>query len=168
MTIDRSDRVNSYRISHSGGGSRPVEITELEDLFELPCLAAMDERLQEEKPVRKDLFNLVRMVMWLPRYREKSVDEVTDELKDLFSRWPWYDPEISEYQIKYEARRDERGIGPTGNTPLPMNCDNDDMQRYCIGQEQCPYSIYGSLPFPDEMYDQLEKSPTRFEGLTSK
>jgi len=27
-----------------------------------------------------------------------------------------------------------------------MNCDNDDMQRYCIGQEQCPYSIWGSLP----------------------
>jgi len=39
-----------------------------------------------------------------------------------------------------------------------MNCDNDDMQRYCIGQEQCPYSIWGSLPFPDEMYDQLDEA----------
>ncbi|WP_114579253.1 primase-associated protein [Saliphagus sp. LR7] len=156
LTIDRSERINTYCIGHSGGGSRPLEITELEDLFELPCLAAMDERLHEEKPVRKDLFNFVRMVMWLPQYREKSIDEITDEIKDVFSRWPWFDPEITEYQIKYEARRGDRGIGPKGNIPLPMNCDNDDMQRYCIGQDQCPYSIYGSLPFPDEMYDQLE------------
>jgi len=162
VTIDRSDRVNTYRIGHSGGRSRPLEITELEDLFELPCLAALDKRLQEEKPVRKDLFNFVRMVMWLPQYREKSVDEITDELKDLFSRWPWFDPEISAYQIKYEARRGDRGIGSEGNTPLPMNCNNDDMQRYCIGKEQCPYSIYGSLPFPDDMYDQLEQTDDYF------
>lgn len=162
VTIDRNDRVNTYRIGHSGGGSRPLDIAELEDLFELPCLAAMDERLQEEKPVRKDLFNLVRMVMWLPQYREKSPTEITDELKDLFSRWPWYDPEITEYQIQYEARRGDRGIGPDENTPLPMNCDNNDMQRYCIGQEQCPYSIYGSLPFPDDMYDQLEQTDDYF------
>ncbi|MFC6764633.1 primase-associated protein [Natrinema soli] len=162
VTVDRGDRVNTYRIGHSGGGSRPLEITELEDLFELPCLAALDERLQEEKPVRKDLFNLVRMVMWLPQYREKPVDTITDELKDLFSRWPWFDPEISAYQIKYEARRGDRGIGSEGNTPLPMNCNNDDMQRYCIGKEQCPYSIYGSLPFPDDMYDQLEQTDDFF------
>jgi len=31
------------------------------------------------------------------------------------------------------------------------------MQRYCIGQEQCPYSIWGSL-LPDEMYDQLDEA----------
>jgi len=36
-----------------------------------------------------------------------------------------------------------------------MNCDNDDLQRYCIGQHQCPYSIWGSLPFPGEMYEQV-------------
>lgn len=44
-----------------------------------------------------------------------------------------------------------------GDPPLAMNYDNDDMQRYCIGQDQCPYSIWGSLPFPDETYDQLDK-----------
>ncbi len=32
------------------------------------------------------------------------------------------------------------------------------MQRYCIGRDQCPYSIYGSLPFPDEMYEQIDDS----------
>lgn len=158
VTIDRSGRVNTYRIGQSGSGARPIDVTELEDLFELPCMAAMDERLHDEKPVRKDLFNFVRMAMWLSQYREKTVDEITEDIKDLFSRWPWYDPEITDYQVKYEARRGERGIGPTNRTPLPMNCDDDDMQRYCIGKDQCPYSIYGSLPFPDEMYDELEES----------
>ncbi|WP_114578537.1 primase-associated protein [Saliphagus sp. LR7] len=156
VTIDRSGRINTYQIAHSSSGARPIEVDDLEDLFELPCLAALDERLQDEKPVRKDLFNIVRMIMWLPQYQNTSIEEIIDDIQDLFSRWPWHDPEITEYQIKYEARRGERGIGPQGTTPLPMNCDNDDMQRYCIGQDQCPYSIYGSLPFPDDMYDQLE------------
>jgi hypothetical protein len=31
------------------------------------------------------------------------------------------------------------------------------MQRYCIGQDQCPYSIWGSLPFSDEMYEQVDE-----------
>ncbi|WP_458210232.1 primase-associated protein, partial [Haladaptatus sp. NG-SE-30] len=121
------------------------------DLFELPCMAAMDERLQEKKPVRKDLFNLVRMAWWLPQYRDASTEEFISDVKDLFSRWPWYDDEVTGYQIRYELDND---IG--GEIPLPMNCANDDMQRYCIGRDQCPYSIYGSLPFPDEMYEQID------------
>lgn len=44
-----------------------------------------------------------------------------------------------------------------GDTPLPMNCGNDDMQRCCISQDQRPYSIWGSLPFPDEMYEQVDE-----------
>jgi len=48
-----------------------------------------------------------------------------------------------------------------------MNCDNDDMQRYCIGQEQCPYSIWGSLPFPDKMYDQLDEVGSTGEEFCS-
>ena len=114
-------------------------------------MTAMDERLQEKKPVRKDLFNLVRMAWWLPQYRDASTEEFISDVKDLFSRWPWYDDEVTEYQIRYELDND---IG--GEIPLPMTCANDDMQRYCIGRDQCPYSIYGSLPFPDEMYEQLD------------
>ncbi|MFC4989611.1 primase-associated protein [Saliphagus infecundisoli] len=162
VTIDRTGRANTYQIGHSGGGARPIEITELEDFFELPCMAAMDDKLHEDPPVRKDLFNFVRMTMWLPQYRDKPIDEITEQIQDLFSRWPWHDSEITDYQVKYEHRRGERGIGPKGNTPLPMGCDNDDMQRHCIGKDQCPYSIYGSLPFPDEMYDQLDESEDWF------
>ncbi|WP_136591300.1 primase-associated protein [Salinigranum halophilum] len=155
VTIDRDDRVNTYCIGRSGTSSEQIEVTHIEDVFELPCMANMEARLHEKKPVRKDLYNFARMVMWLPQYRESSLDEIVTDLKDLFSRWPWYDEHETEYQVRYEF---SNTIG--GDTPLPMNCDNDDLQRYCIGQDQCPYSIWGSLPFPDEMYEQVDRGST--------
>jgi hypothetical protein len=139
--------------SRSGGHELVVEA--IEDLFELPCLGKMDDRLQEHGPVRKDLFNFVRMVLWLPEYESASVDEVVRHLQAVFGRWPWHDPTETEYQIKYEF-----GNTISGETPLPMNCDNDDMQRYCIGQDECPYSIWGSVPFTDSMYEAVNDDST--------
>ncbi|EJN56893.1 hypothetical protein HSB1_47100 [Halogranum salarium B-1] len=152
ITVENA-RLNRYTLTEYSDGAQPLHIDELEDLFELPCMATMDERLQEKKPVRKDLFNLVRMAWWLPQYRDASTGEFISDMKDLFARWSWYDEEETEYQIRYELDNDING-----EIPLPMNCSNDDMQRYCIGRDQCPYSIYGSLPFPDEMYEQLDDS----------
>jgi hypothetical protein len=129
-----------------------LEVDSIDDLFQLPCMANMDERLHRENPVRKDLFNFVRMASWLPQYQEDSVERLVADIKLVFSRWPWYDETTTDYQVRYEL---ERSID--GETPLPMGCSNDDMQRYCIGQDRCPYSIYGSLPFPDELYDRLDE-----------
>jgi len=151
VTIDRNGRVNKYRIERDRRGAEQIDVEQIEDLFKLPCMANMAERLHEKKPVRKDLYNFARMVMWLPQYRDNSLSEIVTDLKDVFSRWPWYDEQKTEYQVRYEF---SNTIG--GDTPLPMNCDNDDLQRYCIGQDQCPYSIWGSLPFPDEMYKQVD------------
>jgi hypothetical protein len=50
-----------------------------------------------------------------------------------------------------------RVLKPDRQKNTPVNCDNTDIQRYCIGQDQCPYSIWGDLPFSDEMYEQVEK-----------
>ena len=140
---------NEYKFTRSSASSE-LEIKEIEDLFELPCLANMDERLQKKGPVRKDLYSFTRLVMWLPQYQDASLDEIVEDLKEVFQRWPWYNEQETEYQIRYEFTNTIEG-----NTPLPMNCDNDDMQRYCIGKEECPFSIYGSLPFPEEMYEQI-------------
>ena len=133
------------------------DTNELRDLFELPCMANMEERLHEKKPVRKDLYNFARMVMWLPQYQDSSLDEIVADLKDVFSRWPWYDEQETEYQVRYEFSNTI-----DGDTPLPMSCDNDDMQRYCIGRDQCPYSIWGSLPFPDKMYNQVDEESAAY------
>jgi hypothetical protein len=152
VTIDRDGRVNTYRIERATSGAEQIEVLKIDDIFELPCMANLEERLHEKKPVRKDLYNFARMVMWLPQYRDRSLDAIVGDLKDVFSRWPWYDEGKTEYQVRYEF---SNTIG--GDTPLPMNCGNDDLQRYCIGQDQCPYSIWGSLPFPDEMYEQVDE-----------
>jgi len=153
LTIRQHGNTNHYRIQESSRGVQPLEVESIKDLFELPCMANMAERLHEKKPVRKDLYNFARMVMWLPQYQDSDLETIVADLKNVFSRWPWYDEQVTDYQLRYEF---SNTIG--GDTPLPMNCDNDDLQRYCIGQDQCPYSIWGSLPFPDEMYDQLDEA----------
>jgi hypothetical protein len=153
LTIRQEGNTNHYRIQQSTGSVQPITVDAIEDLFELPCMANMAERLDEQKPVRKDLYNFARMVMWLPQYQDSDLDTIVEDLKGVFSRWSWYDEQVTDYQLRYEF---SNTIG--GDTPLPMNCDNDDLQRYCIGQDQCPYSIWGSLPFPDEMYDQLDEA----------
>ena len=144
----RSQRLFGIR---SGSGGNELVVEAIEDLFTLPCMGKMDDSLQERGPVRKDLFNFVRTVLWLPEYESASVDEVVGDLQGVFDRWPWHDPAETEYQIQYEF-----GNTIGGETPLPMNCDNDDMQRYCIGQNECPYSIWGSIPFSDSMYEQID------------
>ncbi|MCU4927115.1 primase-associated protein [Halobacteria archaeon AArc-dxtr1] len=153
LTIQRHGNTNHYRVQESSRGVQPLTVESIEDLFELPCMANMAERLHEKKPVRKDLYNFARMVMWLPQYQDSDLETIVTDLKDVFSRWPWYDEQVTDYQIRYEFSNTI-----DGDTPLPMNCDNDDLQRYCIGQDECPYSIWGSLPFPDKMYDRLDEA----------
>jgi hypothetical protein len=151
---------NLYRVGYSGRHSRQIQFDDKEDLFELPCMQNIDERLKEQSPTRKDLYNMVRMLRWLPGYRQDSMsrDEFVEEVKELFERrYPWYDEQTSDYQIRYELDQRNDDDDPY----LPMGCKNTDMERYCIGRDECPYSIYGSLPFPDEMYDQLQKLQQR-------
>jgi len=147
---------NLYRVGYSGSHSRQIEFTDMQDLFELPCLQNIDDRLKETSPTRKDLYNIVRMLRWLPGYRpeDKGREEFVEEVKELLQRYPWYDEQTSDYQIRYELDRSNENDDPY----LPMGCTNPDMERYCIGREECPYNIYGSLPFPDSMYEQLEDS----------
>lgn len=159
-TIETEDwKSNLYRVGHSSVGARQIGFDDKEDLFELPCLQNIDERMHEESPTRKDLYNMVRMLRWLPGYRPSQMnrDMFVEEMKEILQRYPWYDEETSDYQIRYELDRTNKD----GDPYLPLGCSNTDMERYCIGREECPYSIYGSLPFPDEMYDQIDNDQKR-------
>jgi hypothetical protein len=158
ITRYSSGQDNTYTVGTTSGGAREIPVDSLDDIFQLPCFQNMAEALKLENsgPVRKDLYNFVRMVFWLKGYQElperEREDAVVEDIHDLFEQmWDWYDPATTEYQARYEIREGEI----EGDIPLPMHCDNPDMERHCIGRELCPYSIYGSLPFPDEMYDQL-------------
>jgi len=145
--------LTTYQLADPVNNSRRLAVEEIEDLFELPCMSNMDDHLTEKGPVRKDLYNFVRTVMWLPQCQDASFETILEGLKGAFERWPWYDEQVTEYQVRYEF---DNTIA--GETPVPMNCDNEDMQRYCIGQDVCSYSIWGSLPFPDEMYQQVNET----------
>jgi hypothetical protein len=160
-------RNSEYTIGHSSGNYKQLTVDSLEDIFELPCFHNMKEALKLENsgPVRKDLYNFVRMVYWLEGYHElpeeRREDAVVSDIHDLFEKmWDWYDPDETEYQTRYEIRNGEIN----GDIPLPMHCHNDDMQRHCIGKRACPYSIYHSLPFPDEMYDRIDDDAADREG----
>ncbi|EMA19056.1 primase-associated protein [Haloarcula marismortui] len=156
------DRRNSeYSVGRGSGNYAQITVDDLDDIFELPCFQNMIDALKLDNggPVRKDLFNFVRMVYWLEGYHEldgsQREDAVVDDIHDLFkNKWDWYDEETTDYQARYELRHGEID----GEAPLPMNCDNPDMQRHCIGKSFCPYNIYQSLPFPESMYDQLDDS----------
>lgn len=152
--IERKPGVYNYwKVSGYSGNGKKINVSEIEDLFELPCMKAMRDRLNREKPVRKDLYNFARMVMWLPEYHDAHLDNIVEGLKDVFSKWPWYDEAETDYQVRYEF---DHGRKSDGGEYLPMSCKNDDMQRYCIGMDECDYSIYGSVPWPDQLYDELD------------
>jgi hypothetical protein len=160
VSVDRSNRVNLYELSGAGGSAKALPINDLEDLFELPCFSELDDRLEEEGPVRKDLYSLVRLILWLPRYQpDPDLERVVEDVKELFSRWSWYDPEETDYQVRNEYYN---GKNSAGEDYLPLSCGNDTMQRYCIGRDVCDYSIYQSIDFPDEMYDQIRDSGLNF------
>jgi len=156
LEIDTDAHPSQYKFATTTQGSTALPVDEIEDLFELPCMANMEQRLHEEGPTRKDLYSFVRLVRWLPQYRDAPLETIISDLKDVFERWPWYDEQETDYQLRYELQRSNTPDGDPDREWLPRSCDNDDMQHYCIGKENCPYSIYGSLPFPDELYDQLD------------
>jgi len=153
-------RNSEYTVGKSSGNYREVTLDTLEDIFELPCFQNMvdDLKLENSGPVRKQLFNFVRMVYWLQGYHDlpeqQREDAVVEDIHELFeNKWDWYDRETTDYQARYELRNGEIN----GNVPVPMGCDNKDMEHHCIGRRACPYSIYQSLPFPQDLYDYLDE-----------
>ncbi len=150
-----------YTVKSAGGRGDSLTIEHPEDFLKLPCYQNLDQRLQEKGPTRKELWDLVRKTAWLPEYRSNGspdVERILADIKDLFSRWPWYDSTITEQQVRYELRSNAADRRLDGTEPLPMGCDNPDMQQYCIGKAECSYSIYGSIPFAEALYDTLDET----------
>jgi hypothetical protein len=144
---------NLYELQPTNASSsQNLDVTHVEDLLELPCFEAMFDHFEENGPVHEELLNFAGTAKWLERYHHAPDGKFVSEMKEMFSQFSWYDPDITEYQSQYEPKRtDEDG------TPYnPKKCRNDDMQRWCVGLHICPYSIYGSLPFAQELYDNLD------------
>lgn len=146
-------QVNKYELSYAPGYAKRVEVSEIEDILELPCMSNIDEHLQEEKPVRWVLYTYVRVI--LSHSQEFDVDDIVE----FFRRYPWFDKATSKYQIQYEK---ERRMAD-GSIPKPIGCNNDNrnFSQFCIGKENCDYSIYGSLDFRDKVLDDMPDESSR-------
>lgn len=144
-TQKRDGQANLFRLEYAPyGQSKQVTINEPGDIEELPCMDALTDHLHEGKPTRFMLFTLVRILIDLGFSNE--------EINDYYSQFPWYDERKTSYQTDYERRQTESGGGA-----VPISCNNDNKQfsQFCIGRDNCEYSIYGSLPFPESVYERV-------------
>jgi hypothetical protein len=142
LEIDTSGQVYKFKFDSPARKGKKIDVTEPEDIFELPCMASIDEYLRQEGPTRYLLFTMVRLLMSLEN------DFTNQDIIEMFQRWPWYDKATTEYQVKYERRE--------GKDIKPINCGNDNQRftAHCIGVENCDYNIYSSLPIKDEIFDE--------------
>jgi hypothetical protein len=148
VTVDRSGETNTYTLEYTLGNHKLVEVKEIEDLLELPCMSNIHEMaMQDAAPRRWYLYSFVRIIL------ELDTGFTVDDIKSWFSQYPWYDGGTTEYQVKYEKNQRVKG-----ERPMPVGCNNDNrnFERVCIGRENCDYSIYQSLNFNQDVYDRLD------------
>ncbi|SEO17337.1 hypothetical protein SAMN05216388_100917 [Halorientalis persicus] len=150
--VTTGTETDAYYIDETSSQYKEVHVDEISDLFELPCFQNLRDKLHQQPPVRKWLFSFVRLCSWLPQYYDADDEKLVQDIKDIFSQFPWYDEATTEYQTRYELSNTI-----AGNTPLPMHCDNDTMQLFCIGQETCDYNIYSSIDFDKELYQEIDE-----------
>jgi len=140
---------NRYVLEYSTGDYKVVEVTDIEEILELPCMSNLDQLAdQAEAPRRWYLYSFVRILL------ELDTGFSVEDIKEFFSRYPWYKEDVTEYQVGYEKRQ----VMSDNEPPLPVGCNNDNknFERLCIGRENCDYSIYQSLNFRPEVYERLE------------
>ncbi|MFB6187650.1 MAG: primase-associated protein [Halobacteriaceae archaeon] len=109
----------------------------------------LDESLQDKKPVRWELYSFVRYIL------ELNTEITIDEIKEWFSRYPWYREDVTEYQARYEKTQTKKD----GERPLPISCNNDNKnwEQHCIGKENCEYSLYRSVELKPDVYERVRE-----------
>jgi hypothetical protein len=132
---------NQFILSFKNKNIVRLDIEQPDDIFELPCVANLEDYFMNHPPIREPLYFLVRIMASVENNFSR------EELCDVFTRFPWYDQATTWYQVGYELRQDA----------LPIGCHNDntEWERFCIGIENCDYSIYGSLPMRQDVLDKV-------------
>ena len=140
---------NLYRLRFSESAAETIQVTEIRDILELPCMQNMHDFLLERKPVRFVLYSFVRIIL--------SVDNdfTVEEIVDWFRQYPWFDEETTRYQVRYEKNRRNENNDPY----LSLNCytDREEFKQFCIGIDNCEYEIHGSLPMKEEVLNAKSK-----------
>lgn len=134
-----------YILQYRRGNYMMIDVNEIADIEELPCFNNLHEILHSRKPVRWFLYTLVRFIESLEK------DFSKEDIVEYFSQFPWYDEEITSYQVGYELDRTNDEVA------LPISCSNDNknFQQICIGRENCDYNLYKSVDFNNKVKDKL-------------
>jgi hypothetical protein len=156
---DGDEDIYRYTLEYKKGSFKQLDVTEIDDVLELPCLQNLYETMQNERPRRYPLFQFVRILLCL------DADIEQEDIVEWFSQFHWFDRQTTEYQVDYERR--EGGVpdpeDPSYDFQMPVGCqnDNDKWTRFCIGMENCEYSIYQSLPMAEPVHEKLESETGR-------
>ena len=143
-------RQNMYRLRFNQSDATTIQVSEIEDILELPCMQHIHNFLLEEKPVWFVLYTYVRVILSVEN------DFTVEEIVDWFRQYPWFDEETTRYQTRYEKNRTNENNDPY----QPVNCysDNEEFTQFCIGIGNCEYEIHKSLPLKDEVIQAKRKS----------
>jgi hypothetical protein len=152
VEISRGENFDLYELRETtASGFTQLSVDHMEDLLELPCFEEMFKDFEESGPVHHELYNFAATAKWLDRYYNASKETFIEDMKEMFSQYSWYDPEITAYQAGYEKKRPHN----------PMRCDHTQMENRCIGPNRCDYRIYASLPFTQDLYNKLDDKQSR-------
>lgn len=154
-----SDNPMQYRLHRSNSNWPDLTIEEIGDLEELPCVNNLVDWLMEGHVQREPLFTLVDIALWT----DDTYFEL-DDFVDYFSKFPWFDEHTSRYQTEYQIKRHnkrsnvvepQRGAAVEPQPMISCNHEADFWARFCVGKENCDYSLYSSLNLRDEVYEVL-------------
>lgn len=140
---------NEYILEYQYGDYKQINVSEIADILEFPCMENLHESLLQSKPVRWELYTFVRYLLELD-----EIDVTVGDIKEWFSQYDWYREDVTEYQVEYEKRQTMK----SGERPFPISCNNDNRNwaEHCIGMENCEYSLYRSVDLKRDVYDKLD------------
>lgn len=145
--IKRDGKPDLYELEYMVGNFKQIEVTEIKDLLEFPCMENLHKSLLQKKPVRWELYSFVRYL-----FEVDNVEFTIEDIQEWFSQYDWHRPDVTEYQVGYEKRQRM----PDGERPLPISCNNDNRNwgEHCIGKENCSYSLYRSIDLKSDVYNR--------------
>ena len=134
-----------YVLQYRRGNYMMIDVNEIADIEEFPCFNNLHETLHTRKPVRWYLYTLIRYIESLEK------DFSKEDIVEYFSQFPWYDEEITSYEVEYELDHTNDEVA------LPISCSNDNknFHQICIGRQNCDYDLYKSVDFNREVKDKL-------------
>jgi hypothetical protein len=139
-----------YNLQYIKDGIRRTNVTEIKNVFTMPCLLRIHDRFKSSSPKNiNELHLLYRLVKYIISC---GIDVTTKDIDSFFRHhYDWYDGTALErilYGLDYERRQD--------TAPTPILCEQFSRKSVCIGRKNCQYSLGKSPKLDNRVYKELE------------